>query len=420
MRTDASRPPQSALVVGAGMAGLATAWFLQERGVEVTVVERRRVAAGASWGNAGWLTPSLAVPLPAPAMLRTGLRELLSPASPLYVPPRADPKLGRFLAALAGNCTDRRWRVSMSALAPLNRRALDAYDALADGGVKEPTVSSDRFLIVCRTATERQAFVDELEQVRAAGQDVGYEPLTGGQVRDAEPALSDAAGPGLFLHGQRYIDPPAFIAALAGSVRARGGRIVEDSPVRSVRDTGDAAVVATAAGTTLRADAVVLAAGAWLTPLARAFGVRTPVQAGRGYSFSVSGRLLPSGPTYFPGRHVVCTPLGDGRVRVSGMMEFTAPDRPLDPRRVRAVIAAARPMLRDVDWDARTDEWVGSRPCSTDGLPLVGPTRSPRVFVCGGHTMWGIALGPLTGRLLAETITTGRPVPELTPLHPLR
>lgn len=102
------------------------------------------------------------------------------------------------------------------------------------------------------------------------------------------------------------------------------------------------------------------------------------------------------------------------------MMEFRAPEEPLDPRRIDAIVAAVRPFLRGAAFEERADEWVGSRPCTADGLPLIGPTSSPRVFVAGGHGMWGIALGPLTGELLAETITTGRPPAELTPFHPLR
>jgi D-amino-acid dehydrogenase len=116
---------------------------------------------------------------------------------------------------------------------------------------------------------------------------------------------------------------------------------------------------------------------------------------------------------------VACTPVGD-RLRVAGMMEFRAPDAPLDPRRIEAITAAARPLLRGADLDSRQDEWVGARPCTPDGLPLVGGTRSPRVFAAGGHGMWGITLGPATGQLLAEQITTGRTPVELAPFDPLR
>jgi D-amino-acid dehydrogenase len=117
------------------MVGLATAWFLQESGVEVTVYERDRVAAGASWGNAGWLTPSLTAPLPEPAVLRYGLRAVLSASSPVYVPVRADGSLARFLAGFLRHSTARHWRRGMAAYVPLNEQALDAFDALSAGGV---------------------------------------------------------------------------------------------------------------------------------------------------------------------------------------------------------------------------------------------------------------------------------------------
>ena len=167
----------------------------------------------------------------------------------------------------------------------------------------------------------------------------------------------------------------------------------------------------------------MLANGAWIGRLARQFGVRQPVQAGRGYSFSVAGEHLPSTPVYFPAQRVACTPLHgpDGtRLRVAGMMEFRAPDAALDQRRIDAIVNAARPLLNGVDLDDRRDEWVGSRPCTADGLPLIGGTRAPGVYVAGGHGMWGIALGPLTGKLLARQIATGVAPPELVAFDPLR
>ncbi|GAA3785739.1 NAD(P)/FAD-dependent oxidoreductase [Streptomyces phyllanthi] len=411
--------PRSAVVVGAGMTGLATAWFLQEAGVEVTVVDRRGVAAGASWGNAGWLAPSLTVPLPEPGALKLGLSTFFSPASPLSVPPRADVRLARFLLSFSRNCTTRRWQVAMSAFAALNRQALAAYDELAEGGVAEPTRTGGPCLIAFTSTADRAPFVAELEAVRAAGQHVEYDLLDGPAARREEPALSVRVDAAVRLHGQRHIDPGAYVAALAGAVRDRGGKIVTGSGVTRIRDLGTSVAAHCADGTQLRADVAVLAAGAWLNRLAAPFGVRTPVQSGRGYSFTLPPGGLPTRPTYFAAQRVVCTPLGD-RVRVAGMMEFTAPDRPADPRRVRAIVSAARSLLPGADFGRREDVWVGPRPCTADGLPLVGPTRSPRVHVCGGHGMWGIALGPLSGRLLAESIVTGRSAAELGPLHPLR
>ncbi len=414
--------PRNVAVVGAGMVGLSTAWFLQEHGADVTVFDRDGVAAGASWGNAGWLTPGLATPLPEPAVLSYGVRAVLSPSSPVYVPPSASPRLLRFLAGFAANSTAAKWRRAMESLVPINGRALESFDMLTDGGVKAETSDAGSFIAAYRTAEERRVLIEEIEHIRAAGQKLEYEAVDGDRARELEPALSDEIGAAVVLFGQRFIEPGRFVHALADSVRGRGGEIREGAEVTGVDDTGGArggVEVRTSGGGAERFDAVVLANGVWLGDLARRFGVREIVQAGRGYSFSVPMERVPEGPVYFPSQRVACTPM-DGRLRVAGMMEFRRPDAPLDPRRIRAIVEAARPLLRGADLAARHDEWVGSRPCTRDGLPLIGATRSPRVFAAGGHGMWGITLGPATGRLLAEQIVTGGRPAELRPFDPLR
>jgi D-amino-acid dehydrogenase len=408
------RSPEHVVVVGSGMVGLATAWFLQERGVNVTVLDRTGVAAGSSWGNAGWLTPGLATPLPEPAVLKYGVRAVVSPASPVYVPPSANPRLLSFLLRFARNSTMRRWRMAMGALVPINRLALESFDVLREGGVVVPTHEAKSFLAAYRTEGERENLLSEVKHIHAAGQGLEYEVITGAEAREIEPSLSEAVGAGIRLYGQRFIDPGTYVAALAESVLARGGRILSGVQVPDVVDTGSQVAVAGE-----HYDAAVLATGAWLGDLARRFGVRTVVQAGRGYSFSVPIEHVPHGPVYFPSQRVACTPIGD-RLRVAGMMEFRAPDAQLDRRRIEAIVDAARPFLRGADLDDRRDEWVGARPCTPDGLPLIGGTTSSRVYVAGGHGMWGITLGPATGRLLAETIVTGQRPAELAPFDPLR
>ena len=401
------------------MVGLATAWFLQEAGVQVTVYERDEIGAGASWGNAGWLTPSLAAPLPEPAVLRYGLRAVLSPRSRVYMPLRADGTLLRFLISFARHSTAGRWRRGMAAYMPLNERALEAFDVLAAGGVTAPTHRATNFLACFGRERQARGLLTELEQIRNAGQDVTFHPVTGWRARSLEPALSDGVGAAVQIYGQRYLHPPEYVRSLAFAVRARGGESVEDLDVTDLEHrTGGVSVVART-GERHQHDVVVVATGAALGALAGRFGVRQPVQAGRGYSFSVPVPRRPGGPLYFPEERVACTPLGD-RLRVTGMMEFRRPEDPLDPRRITAIADAVRPFLSGVDLDDRQDEWVGSRPVTADGLPLLGRTSSSRGFVAGGHGMWGIALGPVTGRLVAETLLTGEAPPELRPFDPLR
>lgn len=163
----------------------------------------------------------------------------------------------------------------------------------------------------------------------------------------------------------------------------------------------------------------MLATGAWLSTLAKPLGVRTPVRAGRGYSFTVPTDEPVPGPIYLPAARVACTPY-QGGLRVAGTMEFRPVDAPLDRGRIEAIVRSARPLLTGVRWEERRDEWVGGRPVTPDGRPLIGATKVPGTYVAGGHGMWGLTLGPLTGRLLAEQITTGKRPALLRPFDPLR
>jgi D-amino-acid dehydrogenase len=409
-------------VVGAGVVGLATAWFLQERDIAVTVLERDHVGAGASWGNAGWLSPALAAPLPEPAVVRYGAANALRSSAPVYVPPRLDPKTLAFLARFLRNSTASRWRAGMAAMAPLNQASLDGFDALVAGGVGATVQAPPAHLMCFRSEQERLAMEQELDHIRDAGQPIEVDVLDGHQARALNPAVSPQVTAALALKGQRFLDPGALVTALAEAVVARGGRVETGSDVRAVRDVSARAELAVRHEglLTRRAfDAVVLANGAWLAELTRRLGVRVPVQPGRGYSFTTPCEVGVTTPLYFPVQRVACTPVGD-RVRVAGMMELRPPEAPIDPGRLAAVADSVRALLVGVDLDDRRDEWVGSRPLTSDGLPLVGPTRSTRIWVAGGHGMWGVTQGPATARLVARGIATGQTPSELAPFDPLR
>ena len=398
------------------MVGLSTAWFLQREGVRVTVVDRGGVAAGSSWGNAGWLAPSLTLPLPDPAILVGGVKATLSPSSPVYIPMTTNPRLLKFLADFTRHCTPAKWKSAMAIFNQANALALEAFDELE--GLNEPTKPADPFLAAFSSESERQKLIDEFDHVAELGKQTAYTLLDGRAIHSLAPFLGDAVTCGVQLTEQRFINPGRFVHALADAVRERGGEIIRGD-VRDIRDADSGIELVLKGAEPVRAAAVVIATGTWLGSLARDFGVSTIVQAGRGYSFTVQPEHMPAAPVYFPAQRVAATPLGDG-LRVAGMMEFRKPDAPLDPRRIQAIVDAATPMLTGVDWDARTDEWVGSRPCTADGLPLVGRTKSPRVFVSGGHGMWGIALGPLSGKLLAARIARGENAGLLSSFDPLR
>lgn len=381
------------------------------------VVDRHHVGSGASWGNAGLLSPALTVPLPEPSILRYGVKAVLDPGSPVALPVPPALRTLAFLAGMVRHCTAARWQRAMSVYRPLNEQIFEAFDAQVSGGVEATTTQADLVAAFAR-AEEAVGLLGELQGVAGAGLPVDVEVLTGDQARAAVPQLTSAVATAVRVRAQRYITPAEYVTALAEQVRARGGKITEDVEVVAV-ERRSGRVVVTARTGPREADAVVLAAGAWVTPLARAHGVRIPVQAGRGYSFTVPCDTPLAGPLYLPAIRVAITPDGE-RARLAGIMEFARPDdRPVRGR-IPSMVRAVRPLLGGVDLDDRAAEWVGPRPLTTDGVPLVGATGTPGVYVAGGHGMWGVTLGPLTGRLLAEQIVTGHTPAELRPLDPLR
>lgn len=408
----------SVTVVGAGMVGLSVAWFLQEQGAAVTVLDAAEPNAGASWGNAGWIAPALTAPLPSPGVLRYGLGALLSPTSPLYVPWKSAPGTWLWLARFSRNCTAARWHRAQAALSELNASALSAIEELTDAHPTLRSAPAEPFTIALTSSAGVDHVLTELEELRSLGQPIKFDLLTATELHSSQPGLSPSVHAGVRLHDQRFIDPTSFVPALARAVAERGGVVRASERVDAVADQGPRVAIRTDASR-IEADHVVLATGAALGTLGRPHGIRTRVQSGRGYSFTVPTDTPVPGPIYFPELRIACTPLEAG-LRVAGMMEFRPQHAPIDRRRLQTLANTLAQVMPTARIAERTDEWVGARPCTADGLPLIGATRSPRIHAAGGHGMWGIALGPATGSLLARAIcgTDESPVPRA--FDPLR
>ena len=406
--------PRSAIVVGAGIVGLSTAWFLQERGVEVTVVDGTGVAAGASSGNSGWIAPGLAVPLNSPGVLRRGLRALRNPTAPLHIPLTADIRGRVFLSQFLAHSQRSSWKRAMQANVALNEDCIEVFDVLVSNGVDAPMTESP-ITAVFRSTDDAEHMARQLREFEKAGQPMDVTGLSGEALREQVPLVSPAVTAGLNINGQRFIDSRPFVEALGRSVVERGATM-RRLEICDVSSSGSGVTVYSRRKV-LTADAAVIATGARLSQLAGRW-LRVPVQAGHGYSFTVPvDRPIPA-PIYLPDMRVACTP-HNSAMHVSGTMEFHHPHRAVIPQRVEAIVASAGPLLDGVRWDERSNVRIGAHPVTPDGRALIGEV-SRGVYVAGGHGMWGLTHGPVTGRLLAEQITTGKQPQALNEFDPLR
>jgi D-amino-acid dehydrogenase len=394
------------VIVGGGVIGLCSAYFLRTTGHEVTLVEKGRTGQGASLGNAGWVTPVLSAPVPAPGIVSYALRSLLNPDSPVHVKPSAAPRMARWLIDFAANCREEPYRHGMEAMARLSERALPAYERMRREGVGLRLMGEG--LLFCFTDSEHiQRTLRELEPMTRHGYALP-EPLNGGQIRELEPALSERVAGGFIVPQERYVHPATLTSQLDETVRGLGVAVREGARVSAFERAGARVTGVVVDGEVIAADQVLLAAGAWSGGLARQPGVALPIQAGKGYSFSVPMAAMPARPLYLHESRVGASPFGD-RLRLAGTMELSGINTHLDRRRIDAIARSCQPYFGEPLGTNRSDEWAGMRPLAPDGLPVIG--RLPALtnaFVVTGHSMLGITLGPATGELAADLITTGR------------
>jgi D-amino-acid dehydrogenase len=248
----------------------------------------------------------------------------------------------------------------------------------------------------------------------------GAELLDGDALRRREPSYrSGVVGAAVFTD-RACANPGAFIRQLADRTEHRGATVRTGVEVTGLRRDGDRCTgVDLAEGDSLAADAVVLAAGIWSTALARSIAVALPMQAGKGYHINLTAPdPLPVSSAVLSERFVAVTPMDDG-LRLAGTLEFSGINRRIVERRVEALRAGARLYLRGIDDTSVQSTWCGLRPCTADGLPVVGWAPGVEgLFVTTGHAMMGFTLGPLSGRVASECVLGDEPsvcIDELSP-----
>lgn len=395
-----------AIVIGGGAVGLCVAEALSARDCEVTVVERDRWGDGASAGNAGWITPSLATPVPAPGVIAASLRWLVDPSGPLWIRPTLSPAVLSWLARFVGSC---RRPVHARGLAALQRAAAvagAAFDALAARGV-EFELHDDPLVYPAFERAELEFVCGIADGLRAAGSRQQIDRLSADDVRALEPALAEDVLGGVAALGERRVRPERFTAGLARALAGRGVEMAERAPaVRLFRESQGWRVGS--AARSWRADAVVIASGVASTELLAAVGVRLPLVAAKGYSRTYpADPSAPRHPLYLE-KPKVAISVFDGGVRVSGTLELGAVGLALSERRLSALSAAARRALPRWRMPAESHDWAGMRSLSPDGLPFIGavPERAG-LFLATGHATLGITLAPLTGDLVAGLVIEG-------------
>jgi D-amino-acid dehydrogenase len=362
-------------VVGGGVIGAMTALELAEQGASVVVLERgAELAWGCSAGNAGIVGASHVKPLATPAAVRDGMRWMLRPDSPFFVRPRIGvlPWLMRFVAS----ASPAQVRHSTETLQVMATRSAERHAELDRAGL-DAGYRRAGLLDVFRSASALAA-----ARVGAAHGEV----ITPADVAALAPQLSADVAGGVFHREEAHCDPLRFVLAVGAWAAALGVSIRARTEVIGVRRQGRRVSALHTTGGALLVDEVVLAAGVWSGRLARELNLALPMEGGKGYHVDVdAGPGDPGFPIWLHENRVVITPYG-ARTRLAGTLELTGTDQSIDLRRVDAIVQAATQALPSLAARSARHVWQGLRPCTPDGLPIIGrPAGLDNVTLATGH-----------------------------------
>ena len=409
------------LIIGGGIIGATCAYELAQRGVSVAVIEKGRIGHGCSYGNGGWISPCVALPLAMPGMIWTATKWLVDPESPLYIAPRPSAELLRWLARFINSTRRSVMNQSTAALVELAQHSLEVYKELDAKHPGEFAFTQKGLLAVAQTAEGVDGINEHMELVRAHG--VLGRALDKNEVRELEPAItSTSIAGGVYYPNEAHAEPLVTVEAVARYAQKAGARFFTGVEVFDFECRGRMIETLSTTSGRLQAKQVVVASGFWSNRLARRIGLRVPVLPGKGYAVIVEPfEPKLKIPLLLQEPHVGVTPRANS-VRLAGTLELVGPDdAKITTRRVDAIVRGARRFL-DLREDPKIREvWRGLRPCTPDSVPIIG--RSPKfdnLLIATGHQMLGLLSAPATARLLADLLTGDDPPFDPRPFRPER
>lgn len=404
------------IIIGGGIIGVCTAYYSATYGGNIILIEKDDLGAGCSDANAGLIVPGHSMPLATPGIIAKGIRWLLNPESPFYIKPRFDLDLLSWLWEFRRACQAERMPKSMAYLCELNAASRALFDDLALEGITF-FFEKKGLLIVCRTKSALEAAIAEAKDKEKLN--IPVHVLDKEKILAMEPTLKTDVLGGIFFPQDAHIDCRQFVQAVAEKAKARGVKIMTQTEVLAwEKENRQIKKVITTRGS-IEADQIVLAAGAWSPTLVKELNLKLPVQPAKGYSLSYQKpETSPGIPMILSETKVAVTPLAD-TLRFGGTLELAGLDMRINRRRVEAIQKAIPNYLKDIK-PQNLDLiklWRGLRPCSPDGIPFVGRTQKyNNLIIACGHSMQGVSLGPVTGKLVAQILAGEKPLMDISPM----
>ena len=401
------------IVLGSGVIGVTTAWYLAQHGAAVTVLDRQPgPALETSFANAGQVSPGYSTPWAAPGVPLKALRWMFERHAPLSIRPDGTLYQLRWLTAMLANCSAERYAINKERMLRLAEYSRDCLRQLRDDIGIEYEQRTRGTLQLFRTPAQLAAAHSDISVLDKLG--IPYELLNAHQLSNAEPALSETPhtlSGGLRLPNDETGDCHLFTQRLADAAARSGVRFEFNRKIDGLEQSAGRIKAIRVGGETITADAFVVACGSYSRDLVAPLGLDLPVYPVKGYSLTIPIANAHAAPvsTVLDETYKVAITRFDDRIRVGGMAELAGFDSTLPPKRretLEKVVKDLYPRAGDL---SKAKFWSGLRPMTPDSTPIVGASEYRNLFLNTGHGTLGWTMACGSGRLIADLVMGYRP-----------
>lgn len=406
-------------IIGGGIIGLCSAWYLKKEGFEVTIIDKGNLTDGTSFGNAGMIVPSHFVPMATPSILKKGMKWLLNSKSPFYIQPSLNSDLFKWLWHFYRAATIKKMNAAMPFLYEYNEKSKDLYKELA----KEEGFSFDYeekgLLMLYKTQKQAREEAQLAKQANQFG--IAASILNLQDLQKLEPNMAlDVLG-GIYFPGDAHLYPNLLLKQFISALKKKGVQFIKNTTIQNFKTQSSKITdLIDSNGSIIPIENVLIACGSWSSHLLKKAGVKIHLQAGKGYSFTLNNpEIRPNIPTILAEAKVAITPMGND-LRIGGTLELGNFSNKINRNRVKGIMESLPAYYKNLKIPTidNSEIWTGYRPCTPDGLPYVGMSENySNLSVSTGHGMMGLSLGAASGRIISELLTNQ---PTMIDVHPFR
>jgi len=409
------------VIIGGGIVGLSSAYFLQKEGHQVTVIDKSDITSGASFVNAGYITPSHIIPMASPGMITKGLKMMFNSASPFYMKPRWDIDFFKWSWYFRKSSTKAKVERAIPVIKDINLLSRDLFEGIkASGDLGAFQLERKGLLMLYQT---QKSYDHEMEVAQKASF-LGLEvrELNTTQLGEIEPNIQINAEGAIHYECDGHTTPTEIMPKMLQYLKDVGVAIRTNEEVLDIGINANTIKDIRTSKGVYSADEVVLAAGSWSGELSKKLNIKLPLQAGKGYRINVSRPTGITMPSILMESNMAVTPM-QGFTRFAGTMEFSGINDYIRKERVAAIANGAKNFYPELE--IRTEEMdaakTGMRPVTPDGLPYIGKSKQiDNLTFATGHAMMGWSLGPATGKLVSEILSDKKTSMGIEAFHPDR